>query len=110
MAYVVTSVDPMDLSLIDDDAVVIALQSVHAVINTRKGSVPMNRDYGLSQEFLDQPLNVAMPMIVADVKESVEDNVPGVEVSDVIVEYTDDGRLSVSVEVEVLEEDDEQSE
>jgi len=34
------------------------MQNVRILLTTRRGTVPMDRDFGISQEFLDSPVNV----------------------------------------------------
>jgi len=34
------------------------MQNVRTILKTRRGTVPLDRDFGISQEFLDSPINV----------------------------------------------------
>lgn len=33
------------------------MQNVRTLLTTRRGTVPLDRDFGISQEFLDSPIN-----------------------------------------------------
>jgi len=33
------------------------MQNVRTLLNTRRGTVPLDRDFGISQDFLDSPIN-----------------------------------------------------
>ena len=48
------------------------LQNVRTILTTRRGSVPLERDFGLSWEHIDQPINVARALMKAEIIESVE--------------------------------------
>ena len=39
------------------------LQNVRTILTTRLGSVPLERDFGLSWEHIDQPINVARALM-----------------------------------------------
>jgi phage baseplate assembly protein W len=34
------------------------MQNVRMILTTRRGTVPLNRDFGISFEFLDSPINI----------------------------------------------------
>ncbi len=67
------------LKLNETDPVVAALQAVAVLLGTRQGEVPLFREFGLAQRFLDKPLNVARPLLLLEVKEAIEKFVPQVE-------------------------------
>lgn len=48
------------------------LQNVRTILTTRLGSVPLERDFGLSWEHIDQPINVARALMKAEIIEAVE--------------------------------------
>lgn len=35
------------------------IQNVRTIISTRKGTVPLDRDFGLDWSFIDKPINIA---------------------------------------------------
>ena len=39
------------------DVIPEVMQNVRTLLTTRRGTVPMDRDFGISQEFLDSPIN-----------------------------------------------------
>ncbi|MDR2891589.1 MAG: hypothetical protein LBV80_00660 [Deltaproteobacteria bacterium] len=55
-------------------------QEIRTVQETRKGSVPLDRDFGVSWDIIDQPINTVLPAHVADVAMQIEKYVPRVEV------------------------------
>lgn len=58
-------------------------QEIRTVLTTRKGSVPLDRDFGLDWNILDCPLHEVKTRYVADVTRQVEKYVPRVKVVEV---------------------------
>lgn len=83
-------------------------QEIRTVLGTAKGSVPLNRDFGLSWDTVDLPMPQALPLLVSDIAEAIERHVPRVRIKDVQfgngVADTEDGRLLPIVTVEIREE------
>ncbi len=81
-------------------------QEIRMVLGTRKGSVPLDRDFGLSWDFVDLPLAEAMQRMVAEIGRQLERYVPRIRVRD--IEFSSDqpveGRLQPRVTVEIREE------
>lgn len=83
-------------------------QEIRTVLSTRKGSVPLDRNFGLSWEVVDSPLPQVLPLIIAEIVDAIERDVPRVCVKDVqfgnALTDTMDGRLLPIVTVEIREE------
>lgn len=104
MSYTVSAADLSTLTLNETDTVPSVLQNVAIVLATRRGTVPLHRDMGLSLDYLDKPINVAKVLLVADVKEAVERYEPRAEVVSVnfAVNPTDPRKLIPTVEVNII--------
>ena len=106
MSYTVTATDLTSIRLNEVDTVNSVLQNIAIILSTRKGSVPLYRDFGLSMEFMDRPLPVAKVMMVAEVREAVERWEPRARV--LSVSFAEDtvliGALNPIVEVEIINE------
>ena len=48
------------------------LQNVRTILATRKGTVPLDRDFGLEWEHVDKPIHIAQALIQAEIIEAVE--------------------------------------
>lgn len=48
------------------------IQNVRTIISTRKGTVPLDRNFGLDWGFVDQPLAVSQAMLSAEVIQQVK--------------------------------------
>lgn len=81
------------------------LQNISTILATAKYSVPLDRGFGLTQEFLDKPHSVAKTMIVSDVMDAIEAYEPRVTVIEITfsIDESSPGLLIPTVEVEVNE-------
>lgn len=66
-------------------------QEIRTVLTTRKGSVPLDRDFGVDWSFVDAPLPEVQPRYVGEVARQVEKYVPRVRVLDVSFKSTTSG-------------------
>ena len=89
------------LKLNETDPVAAALQEVAVLLGTRQGEVPLFREFGLPQRFLDRPLNVARPVLLLEVKEALERFVPQVELLAVDLTADDGGRVQPVVKIRI---------
>ena len=83
-------------------------QEIRTALATRKGSVPLARDFGLSWELIDLPLPESRPLLVAEIGRGLERCVPRIKVKNVTFR-TDtsgaaDGKLTPVVTVEIRKE------
>lgn len=79
------------------------LRNVAVILSTRKGSVPLYRDFGVSWDALDKPLPVAQTMLIPEIREAIETWEP--RASFLGVTFAQDpsapGTLIPTVEVEI---------
>lgn len=103
MSFQVSASDLGNIRLNEPDTVNAVLQNIALILATPKGSVPMYRDFGLSQEFLDKPAPVARAMMVSSVREAIEEWEPRAAVKQ--ISFTESGlepgKLVPTVEVEI---------
>ena len=106
MSYIVTATDLTRIRLNEQDTVNSILQNVAVILNTRQGSIPLYRQFGLNTDFLDKPMPVAKVMMIAAVREAVERWEPRVTVVGVffVEDLSQPGRLIPAVEVELKNE------
>lgn len=106
MTYTVQAADLSTVQLNEDDYVASKLQEIALLLSTRKGEIPMYRSFGLPQRFLDMPANAGVTVMIMEVREAIEEFVPGVEVIDVIPAFDskNPGKLVPAVEVKILNE------
>lgn len=105
MSYTVTAADAGGLRFGETDPGKAALQQVAMVLATRKGSVPMYREFGFDWSVLDRPMPVAEALARTLIREAVEQWCGGVTVTGVSFQRDDrTGTLIPTVEVEIRAE------
>lgn len=70
MIYKVSALDSLRLG--ETGTVRAILRNIAVILATRKGSVPLYRDFGLSWDALDKPLPVAKAMMIPEIREAIE--------------------------------------
>lgn len=68
-------------------------QEIRTVLATRKGTVPLDREFGLDWSFVDRPMQEAQPRYVAEVARQIEKYVPRVQVLSVTFKPLSDGAM-----------------
>lgn len=86
------------------------LQNVRTILNTRIGSVPLDREFGISWEHLDKPVQVAKTRMMVDVIDAIEKHEPRAKVREVKFEKSDavEGVLKPVVIVSIGEDEEEE--
>lgn len=104
MAYRVSAGEERKITLNEADERASILQNVAMILSTPKGSVPLYRDFGISIEAIDRPIQAAKALLRSQVKEAVEKYEPRVEVVGVTFEQdpSDPSRLVPTVEIRIV--------
>lgn len=82
-------------------------QEIHTLLATKKGSVPFDRDFGISWDFVDSPMNEAKPLLVSEICTQIQKYIPRIEVTAVEFVKSEnalDGRLYPKIIFTVREE------
>lgn len=81
-------------------------QEIRMVLATRKGSLPLDRDFGVDWSLVDNPENTLLPLAVAEVAQAIEANVPRVTVRSVSFERSNaiDGEVIPKAVCRIREE------
>ena len=76
------------------------------MLATRKGSVPLDRDFSIAWDYVDLPVTEAMPYMVAEIGRQLEKHVPRIKVRDIVFSSSDPvgEQLQPEVTVEIREE------
>ena len=104
MPYTITSNSPLDIRLGEKDKVYSILQDIALLLSTKKGSIPMYRDFGIPMEWIGRPLAVAETLVyqeVSDALEAFESRVSLLGVK-LIKSQSDFGKMDIQVEVDIL--------
>lgn len=102
MVYKVSTGENFELDLQQNDKVRSVLQNIAVLLNTRRGSIPMYREFGLPMAFIDKPINVAETIAFSEISEALENFEPRAKLCDLAFEKGKDGRMNIAVEVEIV--------
>lgn len=81
------------------------LQNVRTILTTPKYSVPLNREFGVTATWLDDPMPVAQAKLIAEIVMAVQQWEPRVRVTQVTFEGdAQEGILRPKVRVRVIEQ------
>ena len=84
MKYEVTQTGGVDYT--PERAAAEIIQNVRTILNTRVGTVPLHRDFGISWEHVDKPLPVAMSIMQGVIVDAVSEFEPRAKVEKVTFE------------------------
>lgn len=90
-----------DISLAPGSEAEEILQNVKTILGTVKGTVPLDRDFGIDGELLDQPVPVAEAKLTGKIVSALKKYEPRVEVLQVKFKGDDGGRLMPVVTVKI---------
>lgn len=93
----------MDAALVfaEGDEITSIVQNIVLLLNTRKGSIPLYREFGLPMEFIDKPADVAETLATLEIAEALEQFEPRAALKDLRFMPSRDGRMSIQVEVSI---------
>lgn len=101
MRYTIRYGDAEKISLIENDTAKSVVQNIYLILGTRVGTVPMYREFGIPQSFVDKPPAVAETIMTAEIYDAIEKFEPRAELIDVQTEYDDTGKMTVVLEVDI---------
>ncbi len=97
--YKVSAAEGYSLTLGQKSELESVLQNVALLLNTKQGTVPLHREYGLPMAFVDKPINVAETIAFSEISEALEEFEPRAVLNDLWFEKNEKGEMSVVVEV-----------
>ena len=106
MAYTVTAYEKLkNIDLAPATVIEEVLQNIAILLSTPKFTVPLDRNLGLSQAFVDKPPAVAKALLISDVMDAIEEYEPRAEIVEVtFLEDGKQGRIVPRVEVNIYAE------
>lgn len=103
MRYTISTEDTDELRPGETDETASILQGLRVLLMTRKGSVPMYRNFGVTMEYLDKPIPIAQALIAAELTEAIARYEPRAALKGVTLQPDEQvpGHVLVEVEVEL---------
>lgn len=77
------------------------IQNVKTICTTPKGSVPLDRDFGVDMQFLDKPQNKAIAMIQSEIIQAVRKYEKRCKVIGVKFNGSNDGYLDAQIRIAI---------
>lgn len=103
MSYMISASDMGKICFNEKNVVKSVIQNIAVILSTPKGSVPMNREFGVDQSFVDKPQPIAEVAMIAPVTEAIHRWESRATVLNVYpaADPTQPGRLIPMVEVDI---------
>jgi len=102
MIELTNDISPINFSVEGIDEIA---QNIRTILNTRKGSVPLDRDFGLSWDVVDLPGTRFLQKMKIEVVQQIEKYEPRVKVREVAI-YPDesvlDGIYKIKLKLEII--------
>lgn len=87
------------------------IEGINFLCSTPTGKYPMNRDFGIDQDLLDEPVTSVRSLLAIEYKEKIERYEPRVEVMDVYFEFDEEtGALTPHIELDLITQSTEEEE
>jgi hypothetical protein len=78
------------------------IQNIYNLLNTYRYEVGYDRTLGLKRDFLDMPLNEAIPIAKNEIYSIINDNVPNAIITSIdYIGMSTDGNLNMKVVIEI---------
>ncbi|MBQ8143548.1 MAG: hypothetical protein IJ042_01980 [Butyricicoccus sp.] len=68
-------------------------RAVSLLLQTRIGSVPLDREFGIEMDFVDRPIPVTKTLYTAEVTEKISKYIPEVRVQDITWTHSENGLI-----------------
>ncbi len=101
MAYLVSANKKPAIDCDPDTVVEEVLQNVRTIITTIKGSIPLDRAFGIDGNIIDLPINVAKAKLTNEIFRAVRIYEPRAVIESITFEGELSGRLVPTVEVSI---------
>ena len=103
MVFTLRSDEKLDITLCENDTVNSVLQNIAVLLATRKGTVPMYREFGLDMNYIDKPIDVAKTIMASEISEAIEDFEPRATLLNIEIENSTEepGKVAVILEVDI---------
>lgn len=90
-----------DITMAPANEIEEVLQNVRTILSTVKGSVPLDRDFGIDSSYVDLPMPAAKAKLASEIMEAVKKYEPRATITSVEFEGDENGTLRPRIEVEI---------
>lgn len=97
-------VDLSDVNLMPATEIEEITQNVQMILATMKGTVPLDRAFGIDGRFLDEPTGVVQARAAAEITSAVNSQEPRARVKKIFFNGDLTGNFGITVRIEIVEE------
>lgn len=101
MDITINSSGDYSADLQENDRIKSITQNIALLLNTRQGTIPMYREFGLPMEFIDKPADAAETIAVSEISEALEKFEPRAVLKDLSLKSSGEGKTVIVLEVTV---------
>ena len=103
MIYEISTDKPISLSLCENNTVKSILQNIALLISTKKGTVPMYRNFGLPMNFIGRPFLAAETIAAQEISDAISTFEKRATLHNVKLEgdISEFGKIKITVEVDI---------
>ncbi|MBR4384117.1 MAG: GPW/gp25 family protein [Selenomonadaceae bacterium] len=98
------AVDLTNVNLMPSTEYEEVVQNVQMILATMKGTVPLDRNFGIDGRFLDEPTGVVQARAAAEITSAINSQEPRARVQKVFFDGDLAGNFGISVRIEIVEE------
>lgn len=77
------------------------IQNIKTLLTTMKYTVPLDRNFGIMANAVDEPMPVAMAKLSSDIIDAINQYEPRCRVTQIFFDGDDDGKLTPRVRIEI---------
>lgn len=77
------------------------LQNVRTILSTVKGSVPLDRDFGIDGSYVDMPMPAAKAKLASEIMQAIQKYEPRATVTSIEFTGDENGTLQPRIEVRI---------
>lgn len=77
------------------------LQNVRTILSTVKGSVPLDRDFGIDGSYVDMPMPAAKAKLASEIMQAIQKHEPRATVTSIEFTGDENGTLQPRIEVRI---------
>lgn len=106
MEVILTSNDLQTIDFAPPTIIGEVIQNLRTILSTYKGTVPLDRDFGISMELIDDPIREKLKVkIYNDMLNSIRKYEPRCTLLGITVESDETGKVLIGIKVDIKEVD-----
>lgn len=101
MQYEITAKDPTTVDMSPKTEALEILQNVRTILSTQKGTIPLDREFGLDSTVIDLPVALARAKLTNEIFQAIKRYEPRVKVDSITFTWDISGKLVPKVVITI---------